>query len=131
MLNRNPQTEKTGLEQAIDTVLREMKKFSSDTEEYKKMVDQLTKLYTLLKMEEELNLATAESVGRQRANDADCRLKDIEAAAQVKELDRKWKVSQDTLAIVAGNLLGIVVIVGYERAHVLVSKALPSILKTR
>lgn len=33
-------------------------------------------------------------------------------------------VSKETLLIVAGNLLGILVIVGYEHAHVVTSKAL-------
>ena len=32
-------------------------------------------------------------------------------------------VSKDTLATVAGNLLGILIIVSYERGHVMVSKA--------
>jgi hypothetical protein len=41
------------------------------------------------------------------------------------------RISPDTLAMVAGNLLGIVIIVGYERKHVVTSKALNFILKLR
>ena len=50
--------------------------------------------------------------------------------ANLKELsDRKarsWKdkVSPDTIAIVAGNLLGILIIVAYEQSHPMVSKGL-------
>lgn len=41
------------------------------------------------------------------------------------------RVSKDTLAVVLGNILGIVMIVGHERAHVVTSKALSFVLKTR
>lgn len=87
--------QKTGVDLAIDEVLREMQGFTSDTEQYASMVDQLSKLYKL------------------------------------KEDTSKKRVSPDTLAIVAGNLLGIVVIVGYERAEVVTSKALSLLLKLR
>lgn len=39
------------------------------------------------------------------------------------------RVSPDTLAIVFGNLAGIVLIVGHERANVVTSKAIQFILK--
>ena|SRR5687768_17354525 len=46
------------------------------------------------------------------------------------ETDRKRVgVSPDTLVIVAGNLLGILVIVGYEQRHVITSKALGFVLR--
>lgn len=37
---------------------------------------------------------------------------------------RRDRVKPDTIAIVAGNLLGILILVGYERAHVVTSKGL-------
>lgn len=43
----------------------------------------------------------------------------------------KRRVSPDTLAIVAGNLFGIVIIVSFEHTHALVSKATGFILKTK
>lgn len=49
----------------------------------------------------------------------------------LKEANSKRKVSADTLAIVAGNLAGILMIVGHEKAHVVTSKALGFILKAR
>jgi hypothetical protein len=41
------------------------------------------------------------------------------------------KVSKDTIVIVAGNLLGILLILGYEKANVITSKALGFVLKGR
>lgn len=40
-------------------------------------------------------------------------------------------VSTDTIIIVAGNLLGILLILGYEKADVITSKALGFVLKGR
>lgn len=41
------------------------------------------------------------------------------------------RISPDTLAVVAGNLLGILVIVGYEHSHVMVSKASGFIIRPK
>jgi len=49
----------------------------------------------------------------------------------LKVLDRPKRISPDTLAIVAGNLIGILVIVGHERANIVTSKALSFVLKLR
>lgn len=87
--------EKSGLEKAIDTVLSEMATLSSDSEDYAKMVDQLTKLYSL------------------------------------KEIDQPKRISPDTLAIVLGHVVGILMIVGHERTHVVTSKAMQFVLKLR
>lgn len=40
-------TDPDGLQKAIDSVLNEMDGVSADSDEYAKMVDQLTKLYTI------------------------------------------------------------------------------------
>lgn len=42
-----------------------------------------------------------------------------------------YKVSPDTVAIVAGNLAGILIIIGYEKVHVISSKALGFVLRGR
>lgn len=59
-----------------------------------------------------------------------------EFRAQLENLERlttlkskKVKVSPDTLAIVAGNLLCVLVVVMYEQKHVFTSKALGNVLK--
>lgn len=81
------------LQDAIDEVYSEMAGSQSDSDEYAKMVDQLSKLYKLRRNPD--------------------------------------RVSLDTLAIVLGNLLGIILIVGHERAHIVTSKAIGFVLKTR
>lgn len=64
-----------------------------------------------------------------------------EFAKTVDQLDKLYKiksnnkdedrVSLNTLIPVIGNLAGIVLILGYERAHVVTSKALSFVLKSR
>lgn len=49
----------------------------------------------------------------------------------LKETDAPDRISRDTLAIVLGNLAGIVFIVGYERSHVVTSRALQFVIKAR
>ena len=48
---------------------------------------------------------------------------------EIKKIDAPQRVSPDTLAVVLGNLLGIVFIVGHERANVVTSKALNFVMK--
>lgn len=43
----------------------------------------------------------------------------------------KPSVSPDTVLLVVGNLVGIAIIVGHERAHVVTSKALSLLTKAR
>lgn len=66
-------------------------------------------------------------------NDEFPRLLDyLERLHRMKEYESaRFRVTPDTMAIVAGNLLGILIIVAYEQKHVVVSKGLGFILKTR
>lgn len=48
---------------------------------------------------------------------------------KAREHDNRKRLSPDTLAVVVGNLAGIVMIVGHERAHVVTSKAIQFVLK--
>lgn len=50
---------------------------------------------------------------------------------KIRSLKKDGRVSMDALIAVAGNLAGIVLILGYERAHVVTSKALAFVLKTK
>lgn len=59
------------------------------------------------------------------------RLKHLERLAALRNEERKRRVSPDTLAIVGANLLGILIIVGYEQGHVVASKGLGMILRTK
>jgi hypothetical protein len=49
----------------------------------------------------------------------------------LKEDNSKNRLSKDTLAVVVGNLAGILMIVGHEKAHVVTSKALGFVMKAR
>lgn len=50
---------------------------------------------------------------------------------KLKENNSPKRVSPDTVAIVVGNLVGIALILGYEQAHVVTSKALGFVMKPR
>jgi methionyl-tRNA formyltransferase len=51
--------------------------------------------------------------------------------AKANEKERSCIVSPDTIAIIAGNLLGIVLILGYEKTDTITSKALGFIIRGR
>lgn len=51
--------------------------------------------------------------------------------AKAEENKSKSKISPDTIAIIAGNLLGIGLILGFEKANVITTKALGFIIKGR
>lgn len=50
---------------------------------------------------------------------------------KLKEIDTPKRVSQDTLYIIAANLIGIVLILSYERTNVLTSRAIAFVTKLR
>ena len=50
---------------------------------------------------------------------------------KMKELDAPKRMSPDNILLVAGSLAGIVLILSYERANVVTSKALAFVLKLR
>lgn len=98
MFNRKTQTETTGLEDAIDAALFELKAHDAHSDEYSKIVDQLDKLYKI---------------------------------KSSYDKDNKTSVSMDQIVAVVGNLAGIVMILGYENAHVVTSKALGFVMKSK
>jgi hypothetical protein len=55
----------------------------------------------------------------------------ISVLAKARETIHPKRVSPDTLVLVAGNLAGIVLILGYEKANVLTSRALNFVMKLR
>jgi hypothetical protein len=58
-------------------------------------------------------------------------LNNFERLVRLRKDDRSNRVSPDTLAIVAANLLGILIIVGYERGHVIASRGMQALLRTK
>lgn len=55
----------------------------------------------------------------------------LEKLYKVKETTKPDRVSKDALLNVGGSLAGIVAIIGYERFHIITSKALGFVIKTR
>ena len=58
-------------------------------------------------------------------------LSHMERLYNLKDTHRKDKISPDTKATVLGSLIGIVAILGYERANVVTSKALNFVIRGR
>lgn len=50
---------------------------------------------------------------------------------KLNDLRSKSRISPDTMAIIGGNLLGILLILEYERVHVISSKALGFVMRGR
>jgi hypothetical protein len=55
----------------------------------------------------------------------------VEKLHKMKESEKPSRVSADTWALIAANLAGILLVVGYEHGHVITSKAMSSVLKIR
>ena len=58
-------------------------------------------------------------------------LKRAERLSVLRESNAKNRVSRDTLAVVGGNITIAAMIIGFERAHIVTSKALGLFLKMR
>jgi hypothetical protein len=57
--------------------------------------------------------------------------KNLEMLCKAKSHEHCRGISPDTIAAIAGNLLGIVLILGYEKANVITSKALGFVIRGR
>lgn len=55
----------------------------------------------------------------------------LERLYEIKKQERTDPVSRDTIALIAGNLMGILIIVAYEQKHVLTSKGFSQILRPK
>lgn len=53
----------------------------------------------------------------------------LERLHGLKKKDKLPPVSRDTIAMIAGNLLGILLIVAYEQKHVMTSKGLNQLIR--
>ena len=63
--------------------------------------------------------------------DSDEYAKAADQIVKLYELKKKSRISPDALVAATANILGILVIVGHERAHVVTSKALAFVTKLR
>jgi hypothetical protein len=55
----------------------------------------------------------------------------LERLMEMKAKERQSRISPDTMAIVAGNLLGILIIVAYEQKHVIRTSGMNFVMKVR
>lgn len=58
-------------------------------------------------------------------------IENLDLLTKMKAEERRHRVSPDTIAIIAGGLLQVLVIVAYEHAHVMTSKGLGFVIKSR
>lgn len=56
-------------------------------------------------------------------------LRHLERLHELKQKEQRKPISFDTIALIAGNLLGIIIIVAYEQKHVMTSKGLNQIIR--
>lgn len=55
----------------------------------------------------------------------------LERLTELKTKDRQAPVSKDTIALVTGNLLGILLIVAYEQKHIMSQKGFSQIIRPK
>lgn len=65
------------------------------------------------------------------SDEFDTLLNQLERLYKLQTTEKSDKVSKDTLLIVGGNLLGIMMILNFERLNVVTSKALSFVLKSK
>jgi hypothetical protein len=135
MLYTRDEIEATKLDTLIDEIIEQLSEHDASTDDYAKMVDQLSKLYRLKQIETELKLKTCDQEQKAYEFNSNFTMKEnelgdkrllmnVEIESKQDEIVRRKRVSPDTLALIAANLSGIIVIIGYERVNVIASKAL-------
>lgn len=55
----------------------------------------------------------------------------LERLHELKMRERREPISRDTIALIAGNLMGILMIVAYEQKHVITSKGFGQVIRPR
>jgi len=80
---------------------------------------------------QEIELKRDELESRKFDSDKNLELKDNELTLRREEFESSRKISPETWATIGGNLIGIALIIGYERVNVLTSKAVNFVTKLR
>ena len=120
----------TALNQAIDDLIAAMIKEKAGTQEYAKLVDQLIKLYKLKEIDINAVLKEAEFLNKQQQQEAETELKKLDIRQKLREMKLPFGMKPETLAIIAANLLGILLILNHERLNVVTSKAVSFVKKS-
>lgn len=105
------------LDEAITDVLARLSQLDPSTKEHASATDQLVKLYELKQENQKHHLEARTSATKH--------MLEQQAQSHQEALDSKPKpIDRNTLVLAGANLLGIVLIVGHERANVVTSKAI-------
>lgn len=130
--------EATALNAAVAALLKALENETPGTDEYGKMVDHLVKLFQAVKLEAESKTKILDSFTNQsqaqadaEARKDDARLKEEEFRLKEEEVHARKRISPDTMAVIAANLLGILLVLKHERLNIVTSKALGFITKLR
>ena len=109
--------EDTDLDEAIASAFADLRHHKADSDEYRKAVEQLSKLYALKNQTAQLNLQAQQSAAAQQlANDQN--------AWQEEQDQRPFyrRVDPNTALTVAGNILIGIVVIKYEQTGVISTK---------
>jgi hypothetical protein len=84
------------------------------------------------RLDETIENVLAEMAGHDAYSDEYSQMADqLTKLYAIKASHKPDRISKDTIAIVVGNLVGILMIVGYEQGHILTSKAGSFLVKIR
>jgi hypothetical protein len=111
------------IDTVIDRVLDEMSATEPGTKAYTAMSGQLNQLYRVKELDLNLKIKVIETDAKQKEHELNCQAKETEIALKKEEIKSHYRVKPDTLALIAGNLAGILIVVGYEHTHIVASKA--------
>ena len=152
MVDNTVDAETTSLEEVIDNHQTQMVGVDAYSSEYIQMMKDLSVLYKLqseervseqkqkefdLKVkefqlkEEELEFKREHERNESYYKGKDYTLKEAEILMKQADLERRGKISPDTVIMVAGNLAGILLILNFEKVGVVTSKAMGLLIKLR
>ena len=152
MVDNTVVTETTSLEEVIDNHQTQMVGVDAYSSEYIQMMKDLSVLYKLqseervseqkqkefdLKVkefqlkEEELEFKREHERNESYYKGKDYTLKEAELLIKQADLERRGKISPDTVIMIAGNLAGILLILNFEKVGVVTSKAMGLLIKLR
>ena len=152
MVDNTVDAETTSLEEVIDNHQTQMVGVDAYSSEYIQMMKDLSVLYKLrseervseqkqkefdLKVkefqlkEEELEFKREHERNESSYKAKDYTLKEAEILMKEADLERRGKISPDTVIMVAGNLAGILLILNFEKVGVITSKAMGLLIKLR
>jgi hypothetical protein len=126
------------LDDAIQSAFNSLAQDDPTTDDYTKVVDNLTKLYKMKEIEnthciklEENTLKGGELAFERKQKLAENAHKETELSLKQQELDNFNRVSLATVATIVANLAGIAVIMSHERTHIIATKALGFVSKLK